>query len=324
MDSTSKTMILCGVAGALGFLLSYFAERRYKKAKKILERVKNAQTEPLTYALELAKEQPYEGIVSGNITSLDNQKVVYKESRPIKFCPYILFVRENIWDSSVVSSQFVLREDKNEIQITPNKKTRSFGLQREVNKNKTAVIAIQSVLIILNVMCKFEMDIGTAEYIAFDGQHISLFGTISYNLVNKTLVMGEVKFAFSGSKKDVVLHLGEIATSEWWKTRIIQSLTLGLIGVVGYYAIKKFRNWGKQKMREKAKRLLQGKMNHMNLPANLNDNFVCPICCDNIKNVIYKNCNHIAACLVCDEKLTSKLCPICRSPITGKVFIVFE
>ena len=40
----------------------------------------------------------------------------------------------------------------------------------------------------------------------------------------------------------------------------------------------------------------------------------CCICMDNIKNVIFENCTHVACCKECSKKINK--CPICQKKIT--------
>jgi len=54
---------------------------------------------------------------------------------------------------------------------------------------------------------------------------------------------------------------------------------------------------------------------------NSKDELTCVICYENKKNIMFKDCKHIAVCNICSKKI--KDCPICRKKIKKKPEIVY-
>jgi hypothetical protein len=50
--------------------------------------------------------------------------------------------------------------------------------------------------------------------------------------------------------------------------------------------------------------------------VNYNDRITCGICMTNLRNVVFKPCNHVFACNACSMRMQTKKCPCCRSNIS--------
>jgi len=50
----------------------------------------------------------------------------------------------------------------------------------------------------------------------------------------------------------------------------------------------------------------------------------CVVCYERAKDTLIQPCNHICCCSQCAAKLSPNICPVCRSPIEGKVKIFFS
>ena len=325
MDTADNVaMVLSGIGGSIGVIYSLVTERRYRKAKKVLDEVKACDIDTIQDATKTAIIKPYKGFVSGRVMALDKNKVVYSEARPRVLTLWGLSAEENIWSGLISGSKFALREDSHEIYASPSQKTKSFGLPHEMKTHAPLVLGLQALFFMTGNILSPQINLGTSEYAAYDGQNITLFGLISYNSAKGILEMPKVRYLFSGAKKDVERHLGNIAGSEWWKATIGEAITLGLLGVAAYYAGKKIKEWYSRKRDDKFKKLIQEKMSKLNVAADGHGDFRCTICYDRVKNVIYRNCNHLATCHECDSSLKEQKCPICRSPIVSKTFISLE
>ena len=47
------------------------------------------------------------------------------------------------------------------------------------------------------------------------------------------------------------------------------------------------------------------------------ENYICTICYDNPREVLYFPCYHLAVCRTCNNNITE--CPICRSPVEHQI-----
>lgn len=65
---------------------------------------------------------------------------------------------------------------------------------------------------------------------------------------------------------------------------------------------------------------LNENMNKIANNKNINDVYLCIICLENIKDILFTPCNHLLVCNKCISKLGDN-CPICRKEIEKKIKI---
>jgi len=323
--SDNILMIIGGVAGIGGLVYSWFAEKRYKKAKNYLQQVKATDIDSVKEATNSAKKAgSYEGFVTGQIRSLDHNKVVLKESRPNDLSIFSLSTQDNIWKGYAEGSKFELVDNNEKIVATPTFRTKSFGLQNNFNGNSPLIIALQGLVSAVFTFGTSSINLGTSEYIAFDGQNVTLFGKISYNVSKGIAEISKIKFLFSGAKKDVELHLSSIANSEWWKATVVEILTVGVLGLVGYYGSQRLKSWYIKRRNQRFREQLEQKLAKYGVADEIAGDFVCKLCYQNVKCVVYRPCNHLAACANCDANLNRNQCPMCRAQILSRTIIALE
>ncbi len=320
-DWTKVSIIAGSIGGALGAVWCVFAERKYRRSRKILAKVKAAEVESIVDATSLAKNGSYDGFVSGKIEALDKNATVFRETKPRVVS--LWSSGESLAAGSVTGSSFAIKEGNGSVMVSPGQGTKSFGLKREMTSHPPIVLILEGVSVFFLELFWPHMTLGNYEYFAYDGQHITLFGTLAYNTVKSQLEMTKAKFMFSGSKKDIENYLGAITNGDWWGAKIAETITGICLFVALYGGYQKVKSWYVERREKRHMDLLQQKLAQLNV-VDPDGNFKCVICYDNVKNVVYRPCNHLATCAVCDSKLNEQVCPMCRRHIDGRTIIALQ
>lgn len=161
--------------------------------------------------------------------------------------------------------------------------------------------------------------IGTrsTEYGIFLGQIITVFGKIAYDKKNKTLAIEKPLFFLKDKSQIVEKFKSNI---KYWRNVEYMSIVLSTVFLI--LVIRRVIRIMKMIKRKIIDLKTKMKMDKLRgISDLLTDDFKCIICIENLRNVIFKPCLHLAVCKICFEAMPKKECPACRCAITDKVCI---
>lgn len=149
------------------------------------------------------------------------------------------------------------------------------------------------------------------------GQFMVAFGEIIYDKYNKELRMTNPLY-FLKDKDQLIYKLRERRISTSKNSTLLFSLILFLGFLVAKRSFKLTRA-----LLEKYNKFRQ--LKHPDIFYRLKQiytsSFKCALCNENVRNVIFKPCLHLAVCSVCYEKMSVKQCPTCKQVVDDKVQI---
>ena len=303
--------ILLGLAGAFGVGLCAVQERRYRKAKRLLTVANSKEVMSVNTAIKSVKadKEKQSGYVIGKVQAMDQSKIVYRESRPRYLSLTRMGFVENVSQRTITASSFSLAEGKSSLVVLPYQKTLSFGIKGEEESCGAFEKALYLAFALVTSSFNIPLHFFDMNYLTYDGDTVTAFGTLVYNNKHGTVEMTKAKYLLKGSKSDLVKHLKADANTKWWGTRIPEVLTGTVLGFLAYSAYKLFSSW-----RRRPRAAAEPGMVVV-------DDLRCAVCHSDYRTVKYMKCGHLAACAKCDAEGNIKNCPICNAPIAGKSVI---
>ena len=149
------------------------------------------------------------------------------------------------------------------------------------------------------------------------GQYLVAFGEIVFDRIGKELRMDNPIIFL----KDKAQMINELKQSSASKGRNM-SIMFVLMVISGIVFVRRVRKWianlySRYKKMKEMKRMEKT----FEISKNLSQEYICIICIENAKNVIFKPCLHLAICKLCYDRLREPICPICKRQIEGDISI---
>ncbi len=308
--------ILIGAAGTIGVILCISGEKSYRKAKKTLDSATSREVMTVEGAIKHLKQTKHKqsGYITGKAQSIDNAKVIYTESRPRYFSIWKGRLIEATDQRAVTAPSFTLNENSKSVMVRPYQETLSFGMKPSEQQCSSFMNVLGMTFLFLTSFSRFPLHLFDVNYITYDGDFITAFGTLVYNTKSGTVEMRKAKYLLNGSKTDLIKHLTSYVNKKWWITGILEVITGLAVGYFAYRGYKTYQAWRRQRI--EAERVQAGAPGQMVV-----DDLRCAICHKEYRTVTYKNCGHLATCSKCDSTHDIKNCPICGKPVVGKSLI---
>ena len=300
-----STLIL-GSVGTLGALLCVTQERKYKKAKRLLASSQEFDLNSPETVVNLIKSDKKKRrlYVSGNVKSIDSTKIVYTETRPREFS-YLKGRLVDIPSSrTIASSKFIISDKKEQIEVSPYQETLSFGIKRKSRKYTGFMNYLRYGLLIAVGGNRLPFKFFDVNYSLSEGDYITAFGTVCYNIRTGKVEMNKAKYLLKGSTKDLVNYLSGNVKTKWWTTIILEAITLGILTYTCYKIFKIITAFRKAQDENEQKP-------NMILVNDIN----CMICRKGFRTIRYMNCGDLVVCSECDERENFTHCPKCHQLI---------
>ena len=149
------------------------------------------------------------------------------------------------------------------------------------------------------------------------GQFMIAFGEVIFDRYNKELRMSNPLF-FLKEKEQLVYKLREQKVGLSRNMAFLSSLVV----LVGFLLAKRLYRLVSSMISEYQKmRNLKNLDNFYRISRIHTNDFLCTVCADAARNVIFLPCLHLEVCSKCSEKIPDKKCPICRKAIEDVVVV---
>ena len=147
------------------------------------------------------------------------------------------------------------------------------------------------------------------------GQFMVAFGEVIYDKYTKELRMPNPLY-FLKDKDQLIHKLREKSVSTSKNSTLLFTLVLFL----GFLVAKRSFKIGRALIAKYTKfRSLEHPDIFYRLKKIYTRNFTCELCAENVRNVIFKPCLHLAICSVCYDKMHIKQCPTCKHAVEDRV-----
>ena len=301
--------ILVGAASALATLFSINCNTKYKKAKKVLEAAEKKDLMSPKTVMELIEstKQKQDCYISGNIKSISTSNKVFIGKCTKNILPNFAYLPGPVPAKSSFSSKFLLQDDDYSIPVCTYQNTVSLGSKLREQKSGILRIALTYGAFALSICTSLPIPLLNLYCTISEGEYITAFGTVSYNIRTGGVEMNKVKGLFKGSRKDLIRYFRREMRIKWLSS-ILSKVAAGvLIGSFGLYAYELIRGWrARRPVRENREQVLSV------------NSLVCLICKANCSTVTYKDCDHLAVCEKCDREKMPMNCPRCNKLIREK------
>lgn len=149
------------------------------------------------------------------------------------------------------------------------------------------------------------------------GQYIVAFGEIVFDRISKELRM-ENPILFLKDKLQMINTLKSSSTTKGRNMTFV--FILMVISAIMF--IRRLKKWivnlvKKYKVMKEMKRMEKT----FELSRNLSEAYICTICVENAKNVIFRPCLHLCICKLCYNRLRQQICPVCKTAIESTISI---
>lgn len=149
------------------------------------------------------------------------------------------------------------------------------------------------------------------------GQFIVAFGEVVFDKHTKELRMTNPLY-FLKDKAQLIHRLRDKLQS----TSKNSALLFGLVVFLGFLVARRLFKILKKLLEKNAQyRSMKNLDVFGRLKRIYTGCFRCALCTENVKNVVFKPCLHLAVCSTCFEKMTVKRCPSCQAAVEDKVRI---
>jgi len=302
--------IILGAVGTIGVMICMSSERKYKKAKK-LHNISQTQdimsVDTVISTTKFSDKKKKLAYVSGNIKSIDKSEVVYTESRPRYYSLFQGGLAEDQSNRNVISSKFLLTDGEKSIPVLPYQETLSFGLRNKAQEYSGIAGFLGMAFLFATTGLRIPLHLFDVNYSAYNGEFITAFGTLTFNLKSGNVEMSKAKYLLKGTKNDLVKHLSREANSRWWVSLAWELATGAILGFFLYEGYKTIQNWTRSR-----------RVSRENPSVQVVNDLRCVICLKEYRTVTYKDCGHLAVCDTCDTQKKLTHCPICGKEIHEK------
>lgn len=307
-------MIVTLALASASALATYFAineNSKYKKAKKVLKTAEVNELMSPSAAIELVKttKQKQDCYVCGKVKSLDAEKKIYSGTFADYIYPQFKRVIALPRKQTSTSSKFLIEDNCVSIPAATYQDTIALGCEFKGQQGGPVKSFLKYGAIILATGFSFPIRFFDVNCSISEGEYITAFGTVKYNLRTGDVEIAKVRGLLKGSKKDLIGYLGKEVNLKWFTSGVAKVIAFGLLAGCSYSVYRLFKKW-----RERPPR--QAEADGQKVLAV--DSLLCVKCKTNYRAVVYNDCDHLAVCTRCDDQLKLTKCPICKKDIKGR------